>query len=143
MTERSGQTLELSGSLMGFRAMTGSTAAMVTKRRIRVVLLILVAVVVSMTLHHGAMARSISTPHTHATSHHNTGDECAGTCVPERHSMPVCCGMGLCLSGLPAAPLAVLMIEAPAARFPILSADRARWATVRIDRPPKDFLHSA
>ncbi len=106
------------------------------KVHLRVVLLAMLAVVASMTLHHGAMAGSLPLEAAHhhlgESSPHCHGDECE-----KGHAMPACCGMGLCLSALPVGPGAsVLRLErqAPLALgIPIA----VRWAHLGIDRPPK------
>lgn len=127
----------------GFGAMKIIAGSSGTRARIRLILAVLVAVVASMTMHHGAMARSNGLSHAAAAAHHHASHACIGSCEPERHSMPVCCGMGLCLSGMPAAPITTLPPLRPAIMVVGLSATKPQWPLVRIDRPPKDFLQTA
>ena len=132
--------LELLHAGTGFAAMTRIAAAPQTRAGIRLLMAVLVAVVASMTMHHGAMARTVTSAHDVAATHHHSGQQCAGTCDSERHSMPVCCGMGLCLSGMPVAPNATLPAWQPAILEPNLYTIRPHWPVERIDRPPKDVL---
>lgn len=123
--------------------MIGSGAGTAAKTRIRLIVAILVAVVSSMTLHHGAMARSDGMPIAPVGAHHQIDSSCTDGCGTDRHSMPVCCGMGLCLSGMPVAPIATLPVERTSDIFSEPTEFRPCWVFVRIDRPPKAFLEVA
>lgn len=121
-------------------------ASIITVRKwLRTILIMMVAVIASMSLHHGAMAASPAA-HDHSAAHLDlpVGEaDCLVDCDARSHSMPACCGMGLCLSGLPVGP--------QSARFaPALVSDssyhrnlspRSWWS--RIDRPPKNSVRAA
>jgi hypothetical protein len=108
--------------------------------RIRLVLAVMVAVVASLTLHHGAMARgSDFERHEITSSSHHGGYACVADCTSDHHSMPVCCGMGLCLSGIPVSPGDLLPAMSGAIALANLTAPGPFRMFDRIDRPPKDF----
>lgn len=107
------------------------------------ILAILVAVVSSMSLHHGAMARSSGVEHAMSEVNDHPDVKCEGHCDSDPHSMPVCCGMGLCLSGMPVAPITSLPVTRSMDLVPGSAEARPRWTTRRIDRPPKIFLETA
>ena len=120
--------------------MIANTAGLQLRNTLRLVLAVMVAVVASMTLHHGAMAQGSDLDgHAVASMSQHGPDACVADCTPADHSMPVCCAMGLCLSGMPvdfadiltkASDLSIFAQLAPAGPFKMLN---------RIDRPPKIF----
>lgn len=105
---------------------------------IQLVLAVMLAVVASMTLHHGAMAKSseLDRHHIGFTSHHGD-NSCTANCTPADHSMPVCCGVGLCLSGMPVDPANLLPEVSDTSFFGRVAAAAPFWMHERIDRPPK------
>jgi hypothetical protein len=104
----------------------------------------MVTVVVSMTMHHGAMASEMDHAGHHPVgqAHHVSDQPCAGDCAGDSHGMPTCCGMGLCLSGLPVPPQAGLAVKLGASTSPFGRVLEPRAVVFRIDRPPK-FLDRA
>ena len=86
---------------------------------VRLMLAVMVAVIASMTLHHGAMAH-VPTDHGHVgTIDYRAQDtDCKSGCATHAHLFSACCGMGLCLSGLPAAPQSSVpaVTDAPSGR---------------------------
>ncbi|MAN44763.1 MAG: hypothetical protein CMF04_00955 [Hyphomonas sp.] len=120
--------------------MTRSKASAKFGTRIRLVLAVMVAVVASMTLHHGAMAQgSALDRHQIASTSHHGDHACVADCTPADHSMPVCCGMGLCLSGMPVDPADLLPEVSDTSVFAQVATAAPIWMYDRIDRPPKDF----
>lgn len=120
--------------------MTTSKVSAKFRTRIRLVLAVMVAVVASMTLHHGAMAQGYELGRHQIASTSNHGDHaCFADCTPTHHSMPVCCGMGLCLSGMPVDPAELLLELSNTARFAKLTTASPLEMRSRIDRPPKNF----
>jgi hypothetical protein len=109
--------------------------------RIWLVLAIAALIVSSLTRHHGAMARDFSfeTPGIIASSHHAADARSADRCTSDRHSIPVCCGMGLCLSGIPPKTDDVLSKLSNADALAHLPCPEPFRMFDRIDRPPKDF----
>lgn len=104
----------------------------------RIILMVMVAVVASMTLHHGAMATApVAHDHHLHADHQVEGAACTQDCSVPSHSIPACCGMGLCLSGVPV----ILQIEQfPLQRNATSTLDcslRPQSMGGRIDRPPK------
>ena len=105
----------------------------------RIILMVMVAVVASMTLHHGAMATApVAHDHAHLHADHQVeGAACSQDCSVPSHSIPACCGMGLCLSGVPV----ILQVEQfPLQRNATSTLDcslRPQSMGGRIDRPPK------
>lgn len=128
--------------MVGFHAMANKSATAAFRGHTRLILAIMVAVLVSMTFHHGAMA-SVAGMHTHAEQAHSHEDyPCATQCQQRSHSMPVCCAMGLCLSAIPGN---FLSATAPSASVTMVGTYRSvtpRWSAERIDRPPKGFVRS-
>lgn len=115
------------------------------RMRLHVILVVMVAVVASMTLHHGAMA-SAPTAHDHVASHLDQRSEdagCTGDCGTRSHSMPACCGIGLCLSGLPVTPQSKLLVEPESAAGFLDRGLIPKSVVSRIDRPPKNSLRAA
>ena len=115
------------------------------RTRVRVILLVMVAVVASMTLHHGAMA-SAPTAHGHVELHLDYRLEDAGCtvhCGTRPHSMPACCGIGLCLSELPVAPQSELLAQPRSAACFLHRGLIPKSILSRIDRPPKTFARVA
>lgn len=109
------------------------------RTRVRVILLVMVAVVASMTLHHGAMA-SAPTAQNHAEARiaHPVEDAgCTVDCGTRPHSMPACCGIGLCLSGLPVAPSSELLAARKSVARVFHRGLIPKSLKSRIDRPPK------
>lgn len=106
------------------------------RQRIRVTAMVIVAVVVSMTMHHGAMASSPALGTTMAHHHSDHGD-CEGACLSDAHGVVACCGMGLCLSALPVAAIASMPAYAATDHGIGLLGVIPRQAWGRIDRPPK------
>ena len=106
----------------------------------RSILMVMVTVVASMTLHHGAMAAGPAA-HGHAQSHieHEVdGDLCTQECPASSHSIPACCGMGLCLSGLPVNMREEQYLPRRNAQE-VLDWGLQRWSLIeRLDRPPKN-----
>lgn len=107
------------------------------------ILAVLVAVVSSMSLHHGAMARTSGVEHAVSDVNHHADVECEAHCDSDPHSMPVCCGMGLCLGGMPAAPSATLPVLRTVDRLADVTEPAPHRVIVRIDRPPKGFRTDA
>ncbi|CAN7508777.1 hypothetical protein [Devosia sp. LjRoot3] len=107
----------------------------------RLILAIMVAVLVSMTFHHGAMA-SVTMTHGHVENHHQSGQPCEVGCQPSSHSMPVCCAMGLCVSGITGAPMNSLFPKATTDQVGLLTSFVSRWVAHRIDRPPKEMVRA-
>lgn len=130
--------VELSFRCWCFALMARAATYLAVRARVRFVLLVMLAVVTSMTLHHGAMASPSGVPFQAMSSqHHHHQEACFGDCSSHTHSMAVCCGTGQCLSSLPAAPR-------PIAADWHMSPDDAelvglgpRWLSHRIERPPK------
>ncbi len=93
----------------------------------------------SMTLHHGANGSCSRCAH-HAPLHveHEVEDAaCTQECSVPSHSIPACCGMGLCLSGLPVTPQAEQYPPRRNATGVLDAACFHRSFVGRIDRPPK------
>jgi hypothetical protein len=108
--------------------------------RIRLLLAVMVAVLASLTLHHGAMARGGEFERQAITSSsHHAGGACIADCRSDDHSMPVCCGMGLCLSSMPVDPGDMLPVMLGADAHAYVLVPTPEWLLQRIDRPPKDF----
>ena len=115
------------------------------RTRMRVIFVVMVAVVISMTLHHGAMA-SAPTAHDHVEAHLDQGWEdarCTGDCGTRPHSMPACCGIGLCLSELPVAPQSELLAEPKSVARAFQRGLLPKSVVNRIDRPPKNSVRAA
>lgn len=108
------------------------------RMRTRLVLMMLVMVVASMTFHHGTMAVSAMDHQGAAVAvhHHGEGD----THERPGHSMPACCGIGLCLSGIPISLATVLMISIALPETMALVDVGPHWPHDRIYRPPKVVL---
>lgn len=127
------------GWAIGLIAMTASVSLMLIRTHMRMILMVMVAVVASMTLHHGAMAAAPAA-HDHAQLHveHEVEDAaCTQECSVPSHSIPACCGMGLCLSGV---PVIIQIEEFPLQRNSTSTLNcglRAQSMSGRIDRPPK------
>lgn len=120
--------------------MTQSKVSAKVGIRIRLVLAVMVAVLASLTMHHGAMARGGDFERQVITSSsHHGGDACVADCTSDHHSMPVCCGMGLCLSGMPVDPGDMLPEMSGTDAFAYVIASGPIRLVPRIDRPPKDF----
>lgn len=121
--------------------MARRTAISIFRAHARLVLVIMLAVVASMTIHHGAMASVIDTPQLQHAHHENHGT-CAGDCEPRTHSMPVCCAMGLCLSALVgndySEPFAVRHDDVGG----LVASVMPRQTSERIDRPPKPSVRA-
>ena len=116
----------------------------VIDRRIRVVIVVMLAVVASMTMHHGAMASDAGHHgYSSADLQHRVSDtDCYVDCTGEAHELLACCCTGMCMSGLPVAPQAAVL---PAPKTPLLSTYAGidpRSTYARIDRPPKPELVS-
>jgi len=98
-----------------------------------VLLAIMVAVVLSMTMHHSAMAAQPIALHHHMEQ--SDGNHCHKAKCQHGHSMPECCGMGLCLAAIP-----VGSVMCPAmheqAQPQWVPQSMALWVYNRIDRPP-------
>ena len=119
--------------------MTRSKISAKVGKRIRLVLAVMVAVLASLTLHHGAMARGGDLErHAITSSSHHGGNACVADCTSDQHSMPVCCGMGLCLSSMPVDPGDMLPEMLGANAIAHLTAPGPFWMFDRLDRPPKD-----
>lgn len=106
------------------------------RQRIRLIAMVIAAVVVSMTMHHGAMASSF-TLGTTTGHHHSENGDCEGPCLSDAHGAVACCGMGLCLSALPIAPMASMPAYAATDHGIVVRGLIPRQAWGRIDRPPK------
>ncbi|SMQ67735.1 hypothetical protein SAMN06295905_1569 [Devosia lucknowensis] len=132
-----------SASWRGLAGMVRSSTLLALRMRVRLVLMVMVAVAASMTLHHGAMASGPVLSTSHASHEHHHGDDCHGDCSGGVHSMPMCCGMGLCLSGLPVSPQASLRMAPVSVKVPEPDMTDPRWPIDRIDRPPKPLLDRA
>lgn len=121
--------------------MVRRTAISTFRAHARLVLVIMLAVVASMTIHHGAMASVISTSQSEHAHHEHHGT-CAGECEPRTHSMPVCCAMGLCLSALIgndcSEPFAMRQDDVSG----LVASVVPRQTSDRIDRPPKYFVRA-
>ncbi|QQR40079.1 hypothetical protein [Devosia rhizoryzae] len=115
-----------------------------SKAGMRAMMAIMFAVVLSMTLHHGTMAVAAEQPtgHAYSMAGHHGAEECVGVCG-DAHELLVCCGMGLCLSGLPAAPHTTVPIELQANYASEPRTIEPRRSTDRIDRPPKSLDRAA
>lgn len=122
-----------------------SATVIPARTRLRTILIVMVAVIASMTMHHGAMATS-PPPHDHSIAHlslHAGESACLVECDGQSHSMPICCGMGLCLSGLPVEPQPGHLapsLDSPGSYSCNLSP---RHRSSRIDRPPKNSVRAA
>lgn len=114
------------------------------RHSLRLILAIMVTVVLSMTMHHGATAWDMDHAGHHPVgqSHHVSDQPCEGDCAGDSHGMPTCCGMGLCLSGLPVPPQASLLAELGTPAVTWGQGLEPRPVVFRIDRPPK-FLDRA
>lgn len=120
--------------------MTRSKVSAKVGIRIRLVLAVMVAVLASLTMHHGAMAQGGDFErHAITSSSHHGGDACVADCTSDHHSMPVCCGMGLCLSGMPVDPGDILPKMSGNDAYAYVIVPGPIWLLQRIDRPPKDF----
>jgi hypothetical protein len=131
--------LGTAGWAIGLIAMTASVSLMLIRTQMRMILMVMVAVVASMTLHHGAMAAAPAA-HDHAQLHveHEVEDAaCTQDCSVPSHSIPACCGMGLCLSGLPVTPQAEQYPPQRNATGVLDCGLLPRSFVGRIDRPPK------
>ena len=126
----------------GLADMVRNSTSIAWHRRVRLVLFAMVAVAASMTLHHGAMASGPKLAHTHGVAAHH-GADCHHDCEGAVHSMPICCGIGLCLTGLPVKPENHLRIAPISSAIAGPLAIDTRWPIDRIDRPPKSFLERA
>lgn len=127
--------------MTGYLVMTQRSAMAAFRTHARLILTIMVAVVVSLTLHHGAMA-SMAMTHGHVEHHHQSGQPCDVGCQPSSHSMPVCCAMGLCVSGITGAPMNSLFPKATTDQVGLLTSFVSRWVAHRIDRPPKEMVRA-
>jgi hypothetical protein len=131
--------LGTAGWAIGLIAMTARVSLTHIRARMRMILMVMVAVVASMTLHHGAMAAAPAA-HDHAQLHVEHEVEyaaCTPDCSVPSHSVPACCGMGLCLSGLPVPPQAEQYPPRPNATGVLDCGLLPRSFVGRIDRPPK------
>lgn len=125
----------------GFRQMLREAKTLAAGARLRMILIVMAAVVSSLTLHHGAMA---STPLAiEQMSHHDRGADCGQDCSLRSHSIPACCGMGLGLSALPAVSQSSLSAVRKSAAGLAIFGMSSRWPPNRIDRPPKNRLRVA
>jgi hypothetical protein len=124
-----------------FRQMVREAKTLAAGAQLRMILIVMAAVVSSLTLHHGAMA---STPTAiEQVSHHDRGADCGQDCSPPSYAMPACCGMGLCLWGLPLVSQSSLSAPLQAAKGSAIAGMASRWPPNRIDRPPKHLLSVA
>lgn len=96
-----------------------------------VIFAIMAAVVSTLSLHHGAMAAPPTV--IEAVTHHDCGKDCGLAMQP----MPACCGVGLCLSGLPSAFQQSLAAPLQSAKGYQMSGMAPCWPLNRIERPPK------
>jgi hypothetical protein len=122
--------------------MVASVSLMLIRARMRMTVMLMVAVVASMTLHQSAMAAAPAA-HDHAQlgiEHEVEGDACTRDCRVSPHSTPACCGMALCLSGLPVTPQAEQYPSRRNAPDFLNCGLRAQSFAGRIDRPPKNFV---
>ena len=106
--------------------------------RIRVATTIMVAALAIMTMGHGAMAHApAGVTHTAQENADHRESACSENCFAHSHSMPVCCGMSLCLGALPLAPHFTVPIEFGSAVAADIIDIAPLWRFNRIDRPPK------
>jgi hypothetical protein len=126
---------------MSFGQMLREAKSLGFGSRLRMILVIMAAVISSLTLHHSAMASTHSI--TEQLSHHERGADCGWECSPPPHSMPACCGMGLCLSGLATAAQSSFASPRLSAKASAIFGMSLRWPLNRIDRPPKGPLSVA
>lgn len=127
--------------MVGFLAMADKSATAAFRGHAHLILAIMVAVLVSMTFHHGAMA-SAPGMHVHAEQTHGHEDDACAECQQRSHSVPVCCAMGLCLSAVPGSFVSAFVPFASMTPAGIYHSVTPRWSAERIDRPPKDFVRS-
>ncbi|UYN99387.1 MAG: hypothetical protein KIT02_15975 [Devosia sp.] len=96
--------------------------------------LVAVAAILSMGLHHAAMAAPAPVHHAPMAMHAHDGMPPAPAAP---HTVMICCGLGMCLSGLPVSgPIALERRPLPMGRAIAGSLDR-RWTPGLIERPPK------
>ncbi len=104
--------------------------------QVRLVLAMLIAVVASLTFHHGTMASQVTPPTAHHGSHgHHQQTDLVG--LDDHHALPACCGVGLCLSALPVTYTANALFEPSSTPAPIKLQVATSWPRDRIDRPPR------
>jgi hypothetical protein len=125
--------------------MVRTASATTGRARLLAIVIVMAAVTISLTLHHGVMANSPA-EHDHSIAHllQPAGEPvCLVNCHDRSHSMPVCCGMGLCQSGLPVGPQPVHAPPSLGSTDFYYCALSPRHSSSRIDRPPKNPVRDA
>ena len=122
--------------------MARNIAIIELSKRMRLIVVVMLAVVASMTMHHGAMASDAGHHgYSPADLQHRVSDtDCDGDCTGGAHELLACCGMGLCMSVLPVAPEAAVSPTPQTPMLPNYAGIDPRPTYARIDRPPKPEL---
>ncbi len=106
--------------------------------RMRLIIAVMLAVVSSMTLHHSAMASQFSVAHhQHQDQVHHDNDCGALACEQQHHTLPECCGMGLCLAALPGPAATTPPDWNRSPHHPLATHVDVNWPIERLDRPPR------
>lgn len=122
---------------MGLGHMPSFLTQNVLHNSARLIAAVMLAVVVSLSLHHGAMGAG--TLHAQAPFHmHLTDTElCGGNCPADPRGISACCGIGLCLSALPVALQQGMRLPPSSTLASLLKNGVEQIVAGRIDRPPK------
>ena len=122
---------------MGLGHMPAFLTQNVPHNSARLIVAVMLAVVVSLSLHHGAMGAG--TVHAQAPFHtHLTDAElCGSNCPADPQGISACCGIGLCLSALPVAPQQGMTLPPSSTLASLLKNGVEQIVAGRIDRPPK------
>lgn len=102
------------------------------------IIAVVLAVVSTMTLHHSAMASQLAVAHHQHQTQTHTNDDCGVlACEQQHHTLPECCGMGLCLAALPGPAAATSPTWSQLPRHPVATHVDVSWPVVRLYRPPR------
>lgn len=107
--------------------------------RLPLMIVIMLAVLASLTLHHGAMASQPAAGHHVQQNHVHSGDACVSPpCGQQHHTLPECCGLGLCLAALPVPAVAETPGRSGGSHQLMPLHVDVRWPIHRLDRPPRN-----
>lgn len=102
------------------------------------IIAVVLAVVSVMTLHHSAMASQLAVAHHQHQDHVRPDQDCGRlACEQHHHTLPECCGMGLCLAALPGPAAATPPTWNRSPRHPVATHVNVSWPIARLDRPPR------
>lgn len=106
--------------------------------RLRIVIAVVLAVISAMTLHHSAMASQLAVAqHQHQDHVDHDGDCGVLACEQQHHTLPECCGVGLCLAALPGPAATTPPNWNRFPHHPVAAHVDVNWPVFRLDRPPR------